>query len=122
MAHLQQHGATPDTHLADVFNGTTWSTFRSAEITVALRAANTLIGPQVGFTPEDVIARSMRAGGAMALLMARVNTDTIRLMGRWLSDVMLLYLHTTAHMFTEGLASRMVQHGDYALIPPAHRD
>ena len=80
------------------------------------------MGPQVGFTPDDVSARSMRAGGAMAILMSRVGTDTIRLVGRWRSNVMLRYLHTTAKTFTEGVASRMVQHGDNALIPPAHRD
>ena len=80
------------------------------------------MGPQVGFTPEDVSAQSMRAGGAMALLMAPVDTDTIRLVGRWHSDVILRYLHTTVKTFTEGLALRMVQHGDYALIPPAHGD
>ena len=120
VAHLRQHGATPDTHLAVIFNGTAWSTVRSAEITTALRAATTLMGPQVGFTPEDVSARLMRAGGAMALLMSRVDTDTIRLVGRWRSDVMLRCLHTTTKTFTEGLASRMVQHGDYALTPPAH--
>ena len=70
VSHLQQHRATPDTHLAAVFNGTAWSTVRSAEIITALRTATTLMGPQVGFTPEDVSARLMRAGGAMALLMA----------------------------------------------------
>ena len=64
----------------------------------------------------------MRAGGAMALLTAHVDTDTIRLVGRWRSNVMLRYLHTTAQTFTAGLASRMVQHRDYALIPPAHGD
>ena len=62
----------------------------------------------------------MRAGGAMALLMARVDTDRIRLVGRWCSNAMLLCLHTTAQTFAEGLAARMVQHGDYVLIPPAH--
>ena len=56
----------------------------------------------------------------MAPLIARVNTDTIRLMGRWSSNTMLRYLHTTAYTFTSGLAVRTVQHGDYALIPPAH--
>ena len=64
----------------------------------------------------------MRSDGAMDLLMAHVDTDMIRLVGRWRSDVMLRYLHTTEKTFTEGLASRMVQHGDYALIPPAHGD
>ena len=80
------------------------------------------MGPLVGFTPVDVSARSIWAGGAMALLMACVDMDTIRLVGRWRSNVMLRYLHTKAKTFTEGLASRMVQHGDYALIPPAHGD
>ena len=79
-----------------VFNGTAWSTVRSAEITAALRTATTLMETQVGFTPEDASTRSMRAGGAMALLVASVGTDTIRLVGRWRSDVMLRYLHTTA--------------------------
>ena len=41
----------------------------------------------------------MQAGGAMALLMARVDTDTIRLEGRWRSDVMLRYLHMRAQTF-----------------------
>ena len=62
----------------------------------------------------------MWAGGAMALLVARVNTDIIRLMGRWRSKKMLRYLHTTTQTFPEGLASRMVQHGDSALISPTH--
>ena len=122
VAHIQQHEATPDTHLTTVYNRTTWYTVRSAYITKVLRAATTLMGTQVGFTPEGVSARSMRAGGAMALLMARVDTDTIRLVSRCRSNVILRYLHTTAQTFTEGLALCMVQHGDYELIPPAHGD
>ena len=80
------------------------------------------MGPQVVFTPEDVSAQSMRAGGSTALLVARVDIDMIRLMGRWRSNIMLRYLDTTAQTFTEGLTSRMVQHRNYALIPPAHWD
>ena len=67
--HLQHHSAPPDTYLAAFFKGDNWSTVRSAEITAALYAATTIIGPQVGFTPDDASARSMRNGGTMALLM-----------------------------------------------------
>ena len=56
----------------------------------------------------------------MALLMERVDPDTIRLVGRWRSDTMLRYLHTAANNFTEGLSSKMFEHDAYALIPPAH--
>ena len=83
MEHLRYNGAPPDTHLAAFFKGDKWSTVSSAEITAALRAATTIIGLQMGFTPDDVIARSMRAGGAMAILMARVNTGMICLVVRW---------------------------------------
>ena len=58
----------------------------------------------------------------MALLMAHVDTYIICLMGRWRRNVMLRYVHTTAETITEGLTSLMVQHGDYALIPPTHRE
>ena len=64
----------------------------------------------------------MRVGSAMALLMERVDTYMIRFVRRWHSDSMLRYLQKTAETFTEGIAARMVQRGDYALIPPAHGD
>ena len=56
----------------------------------------------------------------MALFMAWVELDTIRLVGRCRSDTMIRYLHTTEKSFTEGLSENMFKHGVYALIPPAH--
>ena len=56
----------------------------------------------------------------MALLTARVNPDTIWLIGRWRRDTMLRYLHTTSKKFTDRFAVRMFQYGDYVLIPTAH--
>ena len=111
----------PDTHLAAVFKGDEWSTVCRAEITAALCATTTIIGPQVGFILEDVNALLVRFDGTMDLLMTCINTDMIRLMGRWRSNAILRYLHTTAQTFTEGFAARMVQHGYYALIPPPPR-
>ena len=58
--------------------------------------------------------------GGMDLLMVRVDPDTIFLTGRWLSVMIIRYLHTTAKNFTEGLLVKMFEHGAYALIPPTH--
>ena len=58
----------------------------------------------------------------MPLLLTRVYTDTIHIMGQWRSNVIIHYLHTSAQTFTEGLVLRMIQHGDYAIIPPAHEE
>ena len=60
----------------------------------------------------------MRACSAMAFLVARVNTYTIRLVGRWCSNAMLSYIHTNAQISTAGLVERMVQHRDCALPDP----
>ena len=58
----------------------------------------------------------------MALLLSKVNTDTSRLVSRWRSNAMLRYLHISTQTFTAGIVACMVQHGEYALIPPAHGD
>jgi hypothetical protein len=53
----------------------------------------------------------------MALLCAEVDTDIIRLLGRWYSDEMLHYLHVQAFPLVAPLAAQMVRHGHYTLIP-----
>ena len=53
----------------------------------------------------------------MALPLSKVDTDTIRLVGWWWNNKTLCYLHTTAMSFTLGFTVRMLQHGDYVLIP-----
>ena len=53
-------------------------------------------------------ARSLRAGGAMALLCGRVDADTIRLVGRWKSDAMFRYLHAQALPLVRHLAHTML--------------
>ena len=56
-----------------------------ATIRAVVRAA----GPLTGFTEADIIARSLHAGGGMALPMTRVDPDTTRLVGRWRINTMI---------------------------------
>ncbi len=74
------------------------------------------MGPQVGFAPKDITARSLRAGGAMALLCADVDPDIIRLLGRWKSDTMFRYLFVQARPLVNRLAHRMVNDGNFDLL------
>jgi hypothetical protein len=55
----------------------------------------------------------------MALLCARVDTDIIRLVGRWRSDEMLLryYLHLQAYPLMRTFACRMLSSGNFSLLP-----
>ena len=59
-----------------------WSAIISTNITKELRKAVDISGAQVVFKPEDVSKIYMQAGGAMEMLISRVYTDTIRLVGR----------------------------------------
>ncbi|KAL3815966.1 hypothetical protein ACHAXA_008925 [Cyclostephanos tholiformis] len=89
--YLRQHAAAPDTPIARVFNSV--HSVTSSTITSCIREAVAFLGPNLGFLPSDVSARCLRAAGATALLLAQVDPDVIRLIGRWRSDEMLRYLH-----------------------------
>ena len=52
----------------------------------------------------------------MALLVSDIDTDMIRLMGRWRSDEMFRYLHLTADPITKNFARRMLS-ADYTIAP-----
>jgi uncharacterized membrane protein len=55
--------------------------------------------------------------GAIVLVFAKVDTDTIRLLGRWRSDEMMRYLHVQSFPIVALIASRMVHQGFFTLIP-----
>ena len=58
----------------------------------------------------------MRAGGAMALLCGKIDNQT-SLVGRWKSDAMFRYLHAQALPLVNNLASVILQHGAFTLLP-----
>jgi hypothetical protein len=53
----------------------------------------------------------------MALLCAQVDTDVIRLIGRWRSDEMLCFLHVQAEPVMRHIAPRMLSHDSFVLHP-----
>ena len=116
--HLRDNNATPDTPIGTYYlpNGRS-KTVTSDNITTTLRFSLQHFGTTLGITTKDISARSLRAAGAMALLCAHVDHDTIKLIGRWKSDEMLRYLHAQAQPVMHDFAHRMVQGGNYALIP-----
>ena len=68
ITYLRRHGATGTTHLVAVRYKDKWVAIRSTKITAAIRTVVRVAGPTIGFTLQDVSARSLRAGGAMVLL------------------------------------------------------
>ena len=116
--HLRSFNARPTTPLARVYlTGTRTRSITPAIITSTLQLAVAALGADLGFLPTDVSARSLRAAGANALLLARVDTDIIRLIGRWRSDEMLRYLHCQAAPLMSDYARKMLAGGQYTLHP-----
>jgi hypothetical protein len=115
--YLRAHGASGDTPLCATLRHGRFVPVTSAAITDALRRSAATCGDSIGIKPHEISARSMRAGGAMALLLSGVDRDTIKMVGRWASDAMLVHLHVSARPVVRRLAQRMHTHGEYALFP-----
>jgi hypothetical protein len=119
VVHLRLAPAPPTQPLASYLDpvDSTLRHLTPADITSLLRLSVAILGTTYGFQPQDVSARSLRAAGAMALLCADVDTDRIRLLGRWQSDQMFRYLHVQAEPLMRHFSSRMLQGGNYTLLP-----
>lgn len=116
--HLRHHNATATDPIAQYYENDHWVPVTSNAITATLRQAVLFLNPAtLGFVPENVFARSLRAAGAMALLCADVDTDIIRLLGRWRSDEMLRYLHVQAEPVTRNFAAQMLHNGNFVMLP-----
>jgi hypothetical protein len=115
--HLRIHRAHPNTPIYSFHTGHMWRTITTTDLTQQLRLATTTLGHTVGIHPADISIRSLRSSGAMALLCADVDSDRIRLLGRWRSDEMLRYLHVQALPVVAPLARQMVQHGFFTFLP-----
>jgi hypothetical protein len=94
LKHLCSNNASPLTPLYHVYTPTGTSHVTSILITAAIRVA--AASTTTGFNPSNVNACALCAGGAMALLCAQVDTNIIKMVGRWRSDAMFRYLHLQA--------------------------
>jgi hypothetical protein len=88
LKHLRLHNAPLTAPIYTVFAPTP-TAITTSELTQRLRQACITIGATVGISADDISIRSLRSSSAMALLCADVDTDKIRLLGRWRSEEML---------------------------------
>ena len=80
--------------------GNKWQHIRGYKITAANRSVIRAAVPTIGFVKAYINARSLRARGAMDLLMVHAEPDTIHLVGRWRSGTILHFLQMIAKSFT----------------------
>jgi hypothetical protein len=113
----RNHKATSVTLLAALYRGHHRTLIKAKDVTDVLRNAMRLNVHRTGIEASEVSARSLRAGGAMALLHGRVDLSNIRMMGRWNSDAMMRYLHVQAQPILGNYAKRMFNKGTNSFLP-----
>jgi hypothetical protein len=119
ICHLRQHHAPPDTPLNAYFHLGSWAYVLPHAITSLFRLAAASGGETAGRTDAVLLsARSTRSGGAMALLGGGIDSDRIRLIGRWRSDEMYRYLHIQSQPTMSGIAAAMLRGARRPFSPP----
>ena len=123
---LRLAGASPDTPLHRHYNShpnhQRWYSLKSSYVTNALRHAAAPLQATTGISPDLISTRSLRPGGATALLCANVDPDVIKLLGRWKSDAMFRYLRIQASTQAVNYAQHMLDHGNFTFAPNAFQD
>ena len=116
--HLRDHKAPPSTPLCAYYDShNRLSYVKSTFITNGLRHAAGNLEQFTGIDRFLLSARSLRPGGATALLCAGIDSDVIKLLGRWKSDAMFRYLRIQAHIHKSNIAQLMLDHGSYTFAP-----
>ena len=72
-----------------------------------------------GIAPWLLSARSLRPGGATALLCANIDPNIMQFPSHWQSDTMLRYLRIVAQSNSRHLAQQMLQASHYTFAPQA---
>jgi len=88
-----------------------------SQLTAALRLATERCKDRTGIPPKLINARSLRAGGATALLCAGISKDTTKILGCWRSDAVDVYIRTSTHTATAGFSKKMLDAGGYKFGP-----
>lgn len=116
--HHRTHQSTLSTPLASYYSSTGKLTrITASDVTDQLRHAACMLQHYTGISPTTISARSLRAGGAMALLSANVDHNIMQMLGRWHGDAMMRYLHAQCLPAVKGYAKLMFNNGTYKFSP-----
>jgi hypothetical protein len=116
--YLSQHNQPPSAPLCRFFQNSVAKHVSATDIRNTLRNSLTKAHQTaLGIHPDEIEARSLRAGGATALLCANIDPNSIQLLGRWKSDSMIRYLHIAANPHTRQYAKQMFTKGQSSFNP-----
>jgi hypothetical protein len=114
--HNNSHKSRSNAPLAAYYRGTRRTLVKATDVTYVLHHAMRLNVHRTVIEALEISARSMRVGGAMALLHRCIDMNNIRMMGCCNSDAMMRYLHVQAQSVMGDYAARMFNQGTYSFL------
>jgi len=90
-----------------------WANITTSQLTAAVRLAADSCKGLTGIPPKLINICSLCAGGGTALLCAGVGKDVTKILGRWRSDAVDVYVHTSTHTAAAGFSQKMFDAGGY---------
>ena len=116
--HLRDHNAPATTPLYTYYDNANQARNVTARfVTNGLRHSAQSLQRSTGIDWELLSARSLRPGGATALMCSNTDPTWIQLLGRWKSDAMLRYLRIQAHVNAAHFSQKMLDHGSFTFAP-----
>ena len=110
MKHILLHTTNQDTIIGKFFTTTDpqGKSVIASKMNKAVKYAVKILNlDKKGLLPDQVGSHSLRAGGAMAMHLNKVDHNTIKKMGRWSSDTFLMYIHEQIAAFSSGISTQM---------------
>jgi len=113
----RRHNTPPEAPLASYYRNNCHIAIKAQDVTDSLRHSATTNFHVTGIKASVISARSLRAGGAMALLCGNVDFDLIKMLGHWHSDAMMRCLHLQAQPNMKRFAVAMFNDGQCTFLP-----
>jgi hypothetical protein len=108
LLHLRSNGAPADAPLYTYYRQSKAYKISNTHIGQLLKHAAAALQPHTGVPPGKITPRSLRSGGATALLNSHADDNIIRLLSRWKSDAMFVYLRAHAESITKNFSQMML--------------
>jgi hypothetical protein len=87
----------------------------SSFLRAQFRTTCTMLGGKLafGYSATEIGTKSIRSGAAMGLFIMNHSSERIMLMGRWLSQAFLVYIHPQVVEWTNNMSGDMIHHDSY---------
>ena len=116
--HLRVNNKTPSTPLARFMTQTIqWKNIAPTMISKTIHTAVMFCGPNMGFEAKDVSTHPLCAAGAMDLLCSGFHRDIIKMIGLWINNDMIRYLHVQMEPVMRNFSKLLIPNGNYSFLP-----